>query len=99
MSFNISCSCSRQNLRDCIPSFIIAVKRESPDEQHGFTLSIIKPDSCQFVWVVKVVQKDQKGKDSEFEFFVYWVFLHDSNDSETSCEPGFPLTTSKSSAD
>ena len=45
----------------------------------GFTLSIIKQDSHQVVWVVKVMQKDQKGKDSEFESF---VFLHESNDSK-----------------
>ena len=33
-----------------------------------------------FFQVVKIVQTDPKDKDSEFESFVFWVFLHDSND-------------------
>ena len=28
------------------------------------------------------MQKDQKDKDSEFDSFVFWVFLHDFNDSK-----------------
>ena len=33
MSSDIPCSSSRQNQRDCTPSFIVAMKGESPDEQ------------------------------------------------------------------
>ena len=42
---------------------------------------IVKPDSHYVVSVIKVMQKDPKNKDSEFESFVNWVFLHDSKDS------------------
>ena len=42
---------------------------------------IFSHGSHQVVWVIAVVQKDPKVKDSEFESFVLWVFLHDSNDS------------------
>ena len=41
----------------------------------------VMPGSDSFVQVVKIVQKDPKDKDLEFESFVFWVFLHDSNDS------------------
>ena len=53
MSSNISCSYSSQNQGECMPSFIIMVKGESPDGQHwvhtldhkdGFTLGCM---GCQ----------------------------------------------------
>ena len=40
------------------------------------------PDSHKVVWVVKVVQKDPKDNELDFESFVFWVFLHDSNNSK-----------------
>ena len=40
------------------------------------------PGSQSVVQVVKIVQKDPKDKDAEFESFVFRVFLHDSNDSK-----------------
>ena len=40
----------------------------------------LKRGSHQVVWVVRVVQKDPKDKDSEFESFVVWVALHDLDD-------------------
>ena len=33
------------------------------------------------VWVIAVVQRDPNDKDSEFESFNFWVFLHNSDDS------------------
>ena len=37
---------------------------------------IVKPGSYLDVWVVRIVQKDPKDKDSRFDSFVFWVFLH-----------------------
>ena len=39
----------------------------------------LKPNSHKVVWVVRVVKKDPKDKDSGLEYFVFWVFLHDLN--------------------
>ena len=39
----------------------------------------VMPGSHSVVHGVKIVHL--KGKDAEFEFFVFWVFLHVSNDS------------------
>ena len=40
----------------------------------------VMPGSHSVVEVVKIAWKDKKGKDAEFEPFVFWIFLHDSND-------------------
>ena len=45
----------------------------------GFTIAIIKQDLHKVVWVVKVMQSP-RDKDSEFESFVFWIFMHDSSD-------------------
>ena len=42
----------------------------------------VMPGSHSVVQVVKIVQKDPKDKDAEFESFLFWVFLHDFNDSK-----------------
>ena len=31
-------------------------------------------------WVVRIMQKEPKDKDSEFESHIFWVFLHNLND-------------------
>ena len=47
----------------------------------------LRPGSHLIFWVVRVVQKDPKDKDSQFESFVCWVFLHDLNDPNRPRQP------------
>ena len=48
----------------------------------GDTVKVM-PGSHSVVQVVKIVQKDQKDKNAEFESYVFWIFMHNSNDSKT----------------
>ena len=42
----------------------------------------LRPGSHKAVWVIRVVQKDSEDKDSKFESFFVWIFLHGPSDVE-----------------
>ena len=42
----------------------------------------VLPGSHLVIQVVKIMQKDLKERDAEFESFAFCVFLNDSNDSK-----------------
>ena len=41
---------------------------------------ILEPDSHLVVWSLGSSKKDPKDNTQGFEFFVFWVFLHDLKD-------------------
>ena len=45
-----------------------------------YAINGVKPGSNLVVWVDRIVQKYLKERDSEFESFAFWVFVHDLND-------------------
>ena len=47
--------------------------------KHTVFKQVLKPGSHLVIWVVRIVQKDPKDKDSESESFVFWVFPHSLN--------------------
>ena len=80
-----------------MPSFIVAVKGESPDEQHWVhTLSRIHSRSFGSL---RSCRKTKKTKTRSLNPLSFGSFCTTLTPQKTLCELGFPLTTSKTYRD
>ena len=80
MSSKIPRSCSRQNQRDCTPSFIIAMKGESPDEQQTTNMSSAHRAHSNQGLKIESNREYVSGEHTKFVLFTTQFELHEAGE-------------------